>query len=199
MSSDPEYTEFVEVSGGILTTNDRKMLVSENRQAATDSEKIIQRRHRMRKRVRQGLSDGVLLCDLMSDPDCRQVFNLDEDNREDERVLEGIAGLMGFIWRGFKLHGKPEDLTFNQLINRGIMMAEKAHNPNARIDVSVHVDLDVKSSPSIDGIYQRFKEGRPLGHDEVGRLLTSGKVSDPDELQELSEYARSFDESDTHR
>ena len=147
-------------------------------------------RTRIRERIRESIVDFWLVTEYLSDHDRDLIFR-ESDNQWDNWELQiGLKNAVQFFYGAL---GESDIVDFATIIESGIHdhEREQAEGP---VEVDVDFDVDVEQQFAITDALQKFKRGEPMTPIEIGVLLVSGQVQDPETVELLANHARTFGE-----
>lgn len=170
-----------------LSKADREYLASGGDTITPESENAhINIRHRIRSRARESIVDFWLLSEYLGDHDRDLIFQESKDNWDNWELQIGIKSAIQFFYTAL---GETDLADFDTVLTSGIHDAEREERGRPLL-VDVEFDVDVDEQFDVQEAYDKFRQGVPLEPMEVGSLLVTGKVSDPEMLQELARHAR---------
>lgn len=170
-----------------LSRADREYLASGGETIAESENAHINIRHRIRSRVRESIVDFWLLTEYLSDHDRELIFRESNDEWDNWELQIGLKSTMQFFYAAL---GESDLTDFETILISAIHDAEhEARDGPALVDVDFDVEVDEQFH--VEEAYDKYKRGVPLSPMEIGTLLVTGKVTDPEEVQALSQHARS--------
>lgn len=149
---------------GILTTTDRELLASD--EEMTDNADNVQKRYRLRNRVRQAIVDFGLLYKQLPEHDRELIFSPTGDTERDRDFAEGLFEMLMFVYEGM-LDAEQDPRAF---IRRAIASAESRRRPR-NMGVSAIVDVRISEQYDIDDILLKIDDGVALTEEEIGALF----------------------------
>ena len=153
---------------GILSQTDREYLCGLKEYKHEQSE--ANRRQDIRKRVKNGLEDFILLWLLLSDDDRNQLFS----EMGTELVDISIESAIAFLYLGV---GRESD-RIEALLEKGIYLgANSGSGDNLTGEVTdVQVSIDIERNPNVEKIKKKMNKGRhdELTPAEIGVLVRKG-------------------------
>jgi hypothetical protein len=176
--------EDAERDRGVLSPSDREYLVTGGENLKSDQSRRNTRR-RIRHRIRNAIIDFDLITRLLADEDRDLVF---EEDGEWEPVFQaGQKAMVEFLYSGLAESGAEVD--FETILKSGVHDAEiERHDGPVFVNVEFDVETDVQFD--IDSAVERFESGAALTVSEIGALIATGKVDDPEEMAKLADLAQ---------
>lgn len=178
--------EAIDRDRGVLTPADREFLRTEGKNLGSEQSRRNTRR-RIRQRIRNSIIDFDLIARLLDDEDRELVFEEDEDHWD--RVFQaGQKAMIEFLYAGL---ADAEDVTmdFETVLKSGVHDAElERHDGPVFVDVEFSVETDVQFD--LKDARERFENGSALTVAEIGALIATGTVEDPEQMSELAELAQ---------
>ena len=170
-----------------LSKADREYLASGGETIAESENAHINIRHRIRSRIRESIVDFWLLTEYLSERDRHLVFREGTDDWDNWELQIGIKSAIQLFYTALD----QSDLAdFDAVLTSAIHDAERRESSGpVLIDVDFEVEVDEQFH--VQEAYDKFQRGVPLSPMEIGTLLVTGRVHDPEEVQELSQHARS--------
>ena len=171
---------------GILTDADRNFLLTAGEDMKNEQVRRNARR-RIRNRIRNAIIDFDLIARFLSEEDRRQIFDIDKDGEWYHPFQSGEKSMIEFLYTG--LNDVDPEIDFETILRSGVHDAvlEDTSSP-ALVDVEFDVQTDVQYD--IDDAREKFEEGGSLTISDIGALIATGEIEDPEELQELAQSAR---------
>ncbi|WP_053773179.1 hypothetical protein [Halorubrum tropicale] len=171
---------------GVLTPADREFLRTEGKNLGSEQSRRNTRR-RIRKRIRNAIIDFDLIVRLLNDEDRALVFEEEEDHWD--RVFQaGQKAMIEFLYAGLA-DADETTMDFETVLKSGVHDAElERHDGPVFVDVDFGVETDVQFD--LEDARERFENGSALTVAEIGALIATGTVDDPDQMAELAELAQ---------
>lgn len=169
-----------------LSKIDRRFLVTGETSAGTPSESVRSNTHtRIRRRIRETIVDFWLISVYLNDHDRELIFG-ERGVMEDWEMREGIKNTMQFFYRGL---ADSNLMDFETALTSAVHDAERERH-DGPVLVETEFEVDVDEQFHVQEAYDKFRKGAPLDTMEVGALLITGRVTDPDEVVRLAQHAR---------
>lgn len=187
MSEKREYGyERVERKSGGITDADREFLLSGGDNLNSDQSRRNARR-RIRRRIRDCIIDFDIIMRCLDEEDRRQIFDIEDDDEWKRPFQVGQKSMIEFLYRG--LDEADAEIDFETVLRSGVHDAVLSTTPSpAVVDVEFDVTVDVQYD--VDMAKEKLEAEAPLTLEDIGALIATGEVSDPEELQHLSEAAQ---------
>lgn len=170
-----------------LSKADREYLASGGETIAESENAHINIRHRIRSRIRESIVDFWLLTEYLSERDRHLVFREGTDDWDNWELQIGIKSAIQLFYTAL---GQSDLADFDAVLTSAIHDAERRES-SGPVLVDVDFDVEVDEQFHVQETYDKFQRGVPLSPMEIGTLLVTGRVHDPEEVQELSHHARS--------
>lgn len=171
---------------GVLTPADREFLRTEGKNLGSEQSRRNTRR-RIRKRIRNSIIDFDLIARLLEDEDRALVFEAEEDHWD--RVFQaGQKAMIEFLYAGLA-DADEATMDFETVLKSGVHDAElERHEGPVFVDIDFDVETDVQFD--LKDARERFENGSALTVAEIGALIATGTVDDPEQMAELAELAQ---------
>lgn len=168
-----------------LSKADRRYLASRGETVENEGTDV-NTRIRIRERVRESIVDFWLIQEYLSDYDRDLLFEPSDDDWDNWEFQIGLKSAMQFFYTALD----ESDLTDFETVLTSAIHDAKSGAYDRPISVDVNFDVDVDEQFNVHAAYDKFWRGVPLGPMEVGVLLTTGWVEDPEVVAKLARHAR---------
>lgn len=147
---------------GFLTESDREFLRGKTEfEGENADQQRVQKRYRLRKRIRQSFIDFQDLFAMLSDDDRNLIF---DDLREDEELLNGITAMLAFTYWVTEL---DQGVDFERLLEQGVAAAEQFPRTPTDYTVPSKVDASIEVTRTRDMHSGRVKEILKMGPEKA--------------------------------
>ena len=171
-----------------LSKADREYLASGGETITSESENAhINIRHRIRSRVRESIVDFWLLTEFLSDRDRELIFRESKDDWDNRELQIGLKSAIQFFYTALE---NSDLVDFDTVLGSAIHDAEREKH-DSPVLVDVDFDVEVDDQFHVQEAYDKFQRGVPLNPMEVGVLLVTGWVHEPEMVEKLAQHARS--------
>ncbi|MDQ2055968.1 MULTISPECIES: hypothetical protein [Halobellus] len=171
---------------GMLTKKDREYLLGEQPDINEHTE--TQKRHRIRKRVRNALLDFPLLRHMQT-RDRNLIFedlNVGEDGPSgDVDLYYSIVDMIQFAYIGLK----EQDADAKRPVASAIWNVESVFPQmyeDEWVDVEVDITVDIKESVDLEAAIEKLRRGEDITSGEAWALLDAGRIT-PNEFKQIYE------------
>jgi hypothetical protein len=144
-------------------------------------------RSRIRERIRETIVDFWLIQEYLSDYDRDLLFGPSNDDWDNRELQIGLKSTMQFFYTALE----HTDLADFETVLTSAVHDAKYDASNEPVLVDVDFDVEVNEQFRVEEAYDKFQRGIPLNPMEIGVLLTSGQVNEPEEIEYLARHARS--------
>lgn len=162
--------------GGLLTPSQRELL--ENPDEMTD-----QQRYRLRRRIRQGITDFAYLANRLP-PKERELIFEQKGGQKDADFYNGLWHMFQFAYLGV-----PDAIDFEQLLEGALYDAEVRQHRDAGTVTEVGVTIETRQRYDLDEAESKFRNGELMTFEEIGALAAADRLAE-DEFPGLVEHAR---------
>jgi hypothetical protein len=169
---------------GMLTKKDREYLLGEQPDINEHTE--TQKRHRIRKRVRNALLDFPLLRHMQT-RDRNLIFedlNVGEDGPSgDVDLYYSIVDMIQFAYIGLK----EQDADAKRPVASAIWNVESVFPQmyeDEWVDVEVDITVDIKESVDLEAAIEKLRREQDITSGEAWALLDAGRIT-PDEFKQI--------------
>lgn len=175
---------------GILTPSDREFLLGRKTDYAEHSK--VQKRNRIRQRIRNSILDFTILMEHLDDRDRENIFNPDAGDRD--AYTQGIIDMLGFVHLGTMGYYVP----FKDMLGQGVNKAEQKLAGSDYRMVSVDFNVDPVGQINVDEVVDKLESGRfeEVTDEELHafvRLITESDTFSPAEMRsEMKEQMPEF-------